>query len=81
MMNGFVNFYLNQFKIDIENFSNVLDPSIDGNRFTQNYNFDVGFLYRVKSYFAAFNASNILPKQIDQAMIAVAEHQCLCLAH
>lgn len=63
-----LSFNLNQFKIDIENFSNVLDPSIDGNRFTQNYNFDVGFLYRVKSYFAAFNASNILPKQIDQAI-------------
>lgn len=57
---------LNQFKIDIENFSNVLDPSINGNRLTQNYNFDVGFLYRVKSYFFAFNASNILPKNIDQ---------------
>ena len=57
---------LNQFKIDIENFSNTFDPSIDGDRFTQNYNFDVGFLYRVKSFFFAFNASNILPKNIDE---------------
>lgn len=63
-----LSFNLNQFKIEIEKFSNTLDSSIDGNRFTQNYNLDVGFLYRVKSYFAAFNASNILPKQIDQAI-------------
>ncbi len=61
-----LSFNLNQFKIDIENFSNVLDPSINGNRLTQNYNFDVGFLYRVKAFYFAFNASNILPKKIDQ---------------
>lgn len=60
-----LSFNLNQFKLDIENFDNVFDPSIDGNRFNQNYNFDVGFLYRFKSYFFAFNASNILPKNID----------------
>lgn len=61
-----LSFNLNQFKIDIENFNNAFDPSIDGDRFTQNYNFDVGFLYRVKSFFLSFNASNILPKDIDQ---------------
>ena len=60
-----LSFNLNQFKIEIENFDNNLDPAINGNRFNQNYNFDVGFLYRIKAYFFAFNASNILPKNID----------------
>ena len=60
-----LSFNLNQFKIEVENFSDNNDPSIDGNRFNRNYNFDVGFLYRFKSYFLAFNASNILPKNID----------------
>jgi type IX secretion system PorP/SprF family membrane protein len=61
-----LSFNLNQFKIDVENFSNTFDPGINGNRFTQNYNFDVGFLYRVKDFYLSFNSSNILPKEVKQ---------------
>ena len=59
-----ISFNLNHFRIDIENFSNQLDPSINGDRATQNYNFDIGFLYRYKDFFFSYNASNILDKNI-----------------
>ena len=43
----------------------IPDPFVTDNRFTQNYNFDVGFLYRIEDFFLAFTASNILDKNID----------------
>lgn len=61
-----LSFNLNQFKIDIENFENNFDSGINGDRFTQNYNFDLGFLYRVKDLYVSFNSSNILPKNVRQ---------------
>ena len=60
-----LSFNLNQFKIEIENFDPIPDASVTDNRFTQNYNFDVGFLYRIEDFFLAFTASNILDKNID----------------
>lgn len=61
-----LSFNLNHFRIDIENFSNQLDPSINGDRATQNYNFDIGLLYRNKDFYLSYNASNILVKDIKE---------------
>lgn len=61
-----ISFNLNHFRIDIENFSNQSDPSLNGDRANQNYNFDLGFLYRFKDFFFAYNASNVLNKDIKQ---------------
>ena len=60
-----ISFNLNQFKIETENFDPIPDPSVTDNRFTQNYNFDIGFLYRIEDFFLAFNTSNILDKNLD----------------
>ncbi len=60
-----LSFNLNHFRIETENFDNPYDPSVTGDRATQNYNFDVGFLYRNKDFFFSFNASNILKKELD----------------
>jgi type IX secretion system PorP/SprF family membrane protein len=60
---------LNQFKIDIANFDTTIsgtDPSVTNDRYNQNFNFDVGFLYRIKDVYFAFNASNILDKKISE---------------
>lgn len=61
-----LSFNLNHFRIEIENFSNQLDPSINGDRATQNYNFDIGFLYRNKDFYLSYNASNVLAKDIKE---------------
>jgi type IX secretion system PorP/SprF family membrane protein len=61
-----ISFNINNFKIDIEDSKpGTFDPSITDNRFNSNNNFDVGFLYRNKSFFMSLNASNILNKDID----------------
>ncbi|MFE3869379.1 type IX secretion system membrane protein PorP/SprF [Flavobacterium sp. LS2P90] len=66
-----ISYNINNFKIDINNFNPtyeapVLDPSITDNRFVSNNNFDVGALYRNKSFYLSFNASNILNKNADK---------------
>ena len=60
-----ISYNLNNFRLETEKF-NTQDISITSDRFTSNNNFDVGFLYRNKGFFASFNASNILPKDIKQ---------------
>lgn len=60
-----LSFNLNHFRIETENFDNFYDPAVNGDRATQNYNFDLSFLYRNKSMFLSFNASNILKKDLD----------------
>ena len=60
-----VSFNLNHFRIDIENFSNP-DQAVVNDRANQNYNFDIGFLYRYKDFFFSYNASNILDKNIRE---------------
>ncbi|WAC02228.1 type IX secretion system membrane protein PorP/SprF [Lacinutrix neustonica] len=65
-----LSYNLNSFKIDINNFEGTdempfVDPSIVDDRSISNHNFDVGALYRYKDYYLSLNASNILPKDID----------------
>ncbi|MFV7236173.1 type IX secretion system membrane protein PorP/SprF [Flavobacterium sp. ZB4R12] len=66
-----ISYNINNFKIDINNFNTtyeipVIDPSITDNRFVSNNNFDVGALYRNKSFYLSLNASNILNKNADK---------------
>ncbi|MBP6756055.1 MAG: type IX secretion system membrane protein PorP/SprF [Bacteroidia bacterium] len=68
-----LSYNINNFKIDISKFNTtyeipVLDPTITDNRFNSNNNFDAGILYRNKSFYFSFNASNILTKNIDKYM-------------
>ena len=65
-----LSYNLNSFRIDIENFEGteqmpIIDPSITDDRSISNNNFDVGFLYRYKLFYFAFNANNFLDKDID----------------
>ena len=65
-----LSYNINSFKIDISQFNTTheipfLDQSITDNRAISNNNFDVGLLYRNKGFYASFNASNILPKTIN----------------
>jgi type IX secretion system PorP/SprF family membrane protein len=57
-----ISYILNTFAINI---TNLNDGEILDNRSTMNNNFEVGFLYRKKKFYASFNATNILPKSID----------------
>lgn len=62
-----LSFNINNFKIDTDNLSPTNpDPSINNNRFTSNNNFDVSLLYRLNKFYLSFNASNILPKDLDK---------------
>jgi type IX secretion system PorP/SprF family membrane protein len=63
-----ISYNINTFKIDIGAFDPTdPDPYITNNRFNANNNFDVGLLYRNKSFYLSFNASNILDKNIDNS--------------
>lgn len=66
-----MSYNINNFKIDIDKFDTTYDrplpdPSITDNRFVSNNNFEVGLLYRNKSYYLSLNASNILNKNADR---------------
>lgn len=76
-----ISYNLNNFRIDINNFSNgYANPSINtlvtDDRKTSNNNFDIGALYRNKGYFLSFNINNLLKKDLDEA-IRVAEPSLL----
>jgi len=60
-----LSYNLNQFKIDIANFTNNLDPGVTNNRNLINHNFDVGILYRINYFYTSFTAANLLNKEID----------------
>ncbi|QIH39004.1 type IX secretion system membrane protein PorP/SprF [Flavobacterium sp. Sr18] len=61
-----ISYNINNFKIDVNALDPIdFDPAITNNRFVSNNNFDVGLLYRNKSFYLSFNASNILDKDID----------------
>ncbi|WP_432410695.1 PorP/SprF family type IX secretion system membrane protein [Rasiella sp. SM2506] len=65
-----ISYNMNSFKIDIENFETTydipfIDPSIRDNRKTTNINFDVGALYRFRTFFMSFNANNLLQKDTE----------------
>jgi type IX secretion system PorP/SprF family membrane protein len=61
-----ISYIYNSFKIDISKFdpSNP-DPDITDDRSTTNNNFEVGFLYRNKAFYASATATNILQKSLD----------------
>lgn len=62
-----MSYNINTFKIDIGAFDPTdPDPYITNNRYNANNNFDVGLLYRNKSFYLSFNASNVLDKNIDR---------------
>lgn len=66
-----ISYNINNFKIDVDQFRPTYDipapdPSITDNRSISNNNFDIGVLYRNKSFYLSLNAANILKKQIDK---------------
>lgn len=64
-----MSYNLNNFRIETGNF-NIFDPNIINDRFTANNNFDVGLLYRRDKFYLAFNASNLLAKDIKKFYLA-----------
>jgi len=61
-----ISYNFNQFRININEFDpSIPDPSVTNDRSTTNHNFDVGVLYRFKKFYASFNVSNILNKDLD----------------
>ncbi len=65
-----MSFVMNAFEIDIAKFTGT-DPSVINNRQLQNYNVDLSFLYRQKTFNFAVNANNVLNK--DTNIFAVKE--------
>lgn len=62
-----LSFNLNHFRIETSNFDpTIFDPFVTDNRYNQNYNLDLGALYRKADFYAAFNISNILDKNTDK---------------
>lgn len=64
-----ISYNINNFRIDTENFS-TFDPNVTNDRYTSNNNFDVGLLYRKSNFYLAFNASNLLNKDIKKFYLA-----------
>jgi len=61
-----ISYIYNSFRIDVGNLNpSNPDPDITDNRSTTNNNFEVGFLYRNKSFYASATATNILQKNTD----------------
>jgi type IX secretion system PorP/SprF family membrane protein len=61
-----LSYIYNSFRIDIANLSpGTPDPDISDNRSTTNNNFEVGLLYRNKSFYISGTATNILKKNTD----------------
>ena len=61
-----MSYIYNSFRIDVPDLTDVVpDPVITDNRSTTNNNFEVGFLYRNKSFYVSATATNILQKNID----------------
>ena len=66
-----LSYNINNFKIDTDKFQNPDNPNlITDNRFVSNNNFDVSLLYRKNRFWAAFNASNLLNKDIKKFVTA-----------
>lgn len=59
-----LSYIYNSFRIDLPESSDS-DQGITNNRSTINNNFEVGFLYRNKGFYASATATNILQKNID----------------
>lgn len=59
-----ISYNFNNFKIDTQNLPLNEFPLITNDRFTSNNNFDVSLLYRKKAFYVAFNAANLLNKDL-----------------
>jgi type IX secretion system PorP/SprF family membrane protein len=65
-----ISYIYNSFRLDLPNStpnstSSTNDPGITDNRATTNNNFEIGFLYRFKNFYASATATNILQKNLD----------------
>ncbi|MEO0527560.1 MAG: type IX secretion system membrane protein PorP/SprF [Bacteroidota bacterium] len=61
-----VSYNFNQFRINTDEITDiVLDPGFDGDRATDNHNFDIGVLYRKDKFYLNLSASNILNKDFN----------------
>ncbi len=61
-----VSYNFNQFRIDIQNFTDNNDPNVTDDRSTTNHNFDIGLMYRKDKFYISANASNVLPKDLTK---------------
>ena len=64
-----MSFVMNQFYIDVTQFDPSYDPIVTNNRDLNNYNIDLGFLYRQQGFYFAANVSNLLDKDTDKFLI------------
>jgi type IX secretion system PorP/SprF family membrane protein len=64
-----MSFVMNQFYIDITQFDPSYDPITTNNRDLNNYNVDLGLLYRKQNFFFAANVTNLLKKNTDKFII------------
>lgn len=61
-----ISYIYNSFRLDWSKFNPTNpDPDITDNRSTNNNNFEVGFLYRNKGFYASATATNILKKDLS----------------
>ncbi len=60
-----ISYNFNQFRIDVENFTQFNGQLPTDDRATTNHNFDLGLLYRYNKFYFSLNASNILPKNLE----------------
>jgi type IX secretion system PorP/SprF family membrane protein len=61
-----ISYIYNSFRLDISDFNPTdPDPDINNDRSTVNNNFEVGFLYRNKGFYASATATNILQKDLS----------------
>ncbi|WP_190810394.1 type IX secretion system membrane protein PorP/SprF [Flagellimonas sp. S3867] len=61
-----ISYNFNQFRIDVENFTDFNGQLPTDDKATTNHNFDLGVLYRLDKFYLSLNASNILPKNLEQ---------------
>ena len=61
-----ISYNFNQFRIDVENFTEFNGQLPTDDRATTNHNFDIGVLYRYDKFYFSVNASNLLNKDLTQ---------------
>ncbi|NAY91685.1 type IX secretion system membrane protein PorP/SprF [Muricauda sp. JGD-17] len=61
-----ISYNFNQFRIDVENFTDFNGQLPTDDKATTNHNFDLGALIRYNKFYFSVNASNILPKNLEQ---------------
>lgn len=61
-----ISYNFNQFRIDVENFTDFNGQRPTDDKATTNHNFDLGVLYRFKKFYISANASNVLNKDLAQ---------------